>query len=256
MNDSESFQRASAAAQRFLAYRPRSKAEVRTRLRRRFPSDVVEQVIGDLAADLKVQDKLFYATKVWIEGEDEGIDQMEQSMRLMRTKHIDLMQIHNLVDWETQLATLRDWKQEKRIRYIGVTHYQVSYHDDLAALLKKHKDFDFVQFNYSMDTRDAEKTILPLCADLGIATLINRPFEKAGLFGKVMKKPLPPWAAEFDCKSWAQFFLKYVIGHPAVTCAIPGTRKPAHIADNLGAARGRLPDQALRRKMEQYFDAL
>lgn len=215
-----------------------------------------EKVIGDLAADLKLQDKLFYATKVWTEGEDEGIAQMERSMQRMRTKRIDLMQIHNLVDWETQLATLREWKQAKRIRYIGITHYQVSYHDDLAAVLRKHKDFDFVQFNYSMDTREAEKTLLPLCAELGIATLINRPFEKAGLFGHVMNKPLPPWAAEFDCTSWAQYFLKYILAEPAVTCAIPATRNPKHLVENMRAGYGRLPDAKQRQQMVKYLESI
>jgi len=215
-----------------------------------------EQVIGDLAAELKIQDKLFYATKVWIEGREAGIGQMEQSMRRMRTKRIDLMQIHNLVDWETQLATLVKWKAQKKIRYIGITHYQVSYHDDLAAILRKRKEFDFVQFNYSMDTREAEKTLLPLCADLGIATLINRPFEKAGLFGRVMKKPLPPWAADFDCTSWAQYFLKYILAEPAVTCAIPATRNPKHLVDNMRAGYGRLPDAKQRQQMVEYLETL
>jgi aryl-alcohol dehydrogenase-like predicted oxidoreductase len=214
-----------------------------------------EEVVGDLAAELDLQRALFIATKVWTRGEAEGARQMQESLRLLRAQRIDLMQVHNLLDWRTHLKTLQALKTAGRIRYIGITHYHAGAHDELVAVLRT-RAFDFVQFNYSLAERDAERRLLPVCAELGIGVLINRPFSQGELFPRVRGKPLPSWTAEVGCTSWAQFFLKWILGHPAVTCAIPGTRRVAHLADNLGAARGRLPDQTLRRKMLEYLQSL
>jgi len=214
-----------------------------------------ERVVGDLSAGLGIRERLFLATKVWTSGRDAGIRQMETSLRLMRASRIDLMQVHNLLDLGTHLKTLRDWKAAGKIRYLGITHYHSGAYAELERLVKT-KEYDFVQFNYSMDEREAEARLLPLCADSGTAVLVNRPFSQAGLFGKVRSKPLPPWIKEFDCASWAQFFLKYILSHPAVTCVIPGTRRVAHLRDNLQAGVGRLPDPALRRRMVEYLDSL
>jgi aryl-alcohol dehydrogenase-like predicted oxidoreductase len=211
-----------------------------------------EGVVGDLAAELELHRALFIATKVWTRGERAGIAQMEDSFRLLRTERIDLMQVHNLVDWKTHLKTLKAWKSAGRLRYIGITHYHAGAYADLMAVLRT-REFDFVQFNYSMVEREAEDELLPLCAELGVGVLINRPFSQGDLFPRVKGKALPAWTSEFDCASWAQFFLKWILGHPAVTCVIPGTRRVAHLNDNLGAARGRLPDQATRRKMLEHL---
>ena len=214
-----------------------------------------ERVVGDLAADLGIHPKLFIATKVWTSGREAGIRQMENSFRLLRTERIDLMQVHNLLDLATHVKTLREWKIEGRIRYLGITHYHEGAHRDLERLVKT-RDYDFVQFNYSMTEREAEERLLPACADSGTAVIINRPFAQASLFGKVKGKPLPPWAADLDCTSWAQFFLKYLLGHPAVTCVIPGTRRTTHLQDNLQAGTGRLPSEAIRKRMVQYIESL
>jgi aryl-alcohol dehydrogenase-like predicted oxidoreductase len=212
-----------------------------------------ERVVGDLAADLGIRDRLFLATKVWTTGRDAGIRQMENSFRLLRTQRIDLMQVHNLLDLETHMKTLRAWKAQGRIRYHGITHYHEGAYGALERLVQT-GEYDFVQFNYSMAEREAEKRLLPLCAETGTAVLVNRPFAHADLFDRVRGKPLPAWCAEFDCTSWAQFFLKYVLAHPAVTCVIPGTRRVAHLRDNLAAGTGRLPDAAMRRRMLQYLE--
>ena len=214
-----------------------------------------EGVVGDLAAELGLHARLFIATKVWTRGEKAGIEQMEDSARLLRAQKIDLMQVHNLVDWKTHLKTLKRWKAQGRLRHIGITHYHSGAFDDLMSVLRT-REFDFVQFNYSMVEHEADQRLLPLCAELGVGVLVNRPFSQGGLFPRVKGKPLPEWAAEFECASWAQFFLKWILGHPAVTCAIPGTRRVQHLNDNLGAARGRLPDQAMRRKMLAHLQAL
>lgn len=214
-----------------------------------------ERVVGDLVADLGNRDRYFFATKVWTTGRDAGIRQMENSLRLMRTQVMDLMQIHNLVDHETHLRTLREWKSAGRIRYLGITHYHSGAYAELERLVKS-RQYDFAQFNYSLDEPEAEARLLPACAASGTAVLINRPFAQAGLFGRVRGKPLPPWAAELQCASWAQFFLKWILGHPAVTCAIPGTRRVAHLRDNLGAANGPLPDAAIRKRMREYVATL
>ncbi|HEX6008440.1 MAG TPA: aldo/keto reductase [Burkholderiales bacterium] len=214
-----------------------------------------ERVVGDLAAELALHQKLFLATKVWTSGRDAGIRQMENSFRLLRTQRIDLMQVHNLLDLTTHIKTLREWKKAGRIRYIGITHYHEGAHRDLERLVKT-RDYDFVQFNYSMTEREAEERLLPACQDSGTAVLVNRPFAQASLFGRVKGKPLPAWAAEFDCASWAQFFLKYLLGHPAVTCVIPGTRRTTHLRDNLAAGMGRLPDVAMRKRMVAHLEQL
>ena len=214
-----------------------------------------EATTGILSGALNVRKSLFLATKVWTSGRDAGIRQMEDSFRLMQTGTIDLMQVHNLLDLKVHLPVLREWKKTGRIRYLGITHYHAGAHAEVEKLVKS-GDFDFVQINYSMDEPEAEARLLPACADSGTATLINRPFSQAGLFGRVRGKPLPPWCADMDCSSWAQFFLKWIISNPAVTCAIPGTGRVAHIEDNMAACTGRLPDAALRNKMTAYFSAL
>lgn len=214
-----------------------------------------ESVIGDLAADLGLTRKLFLATKVWTSGREAGIRQMEESFRRLRTPQMDLMQVHNLVDWKTHLNTLRDWKARGKVRYLGITHYTEGAYDDLARVMAT-EDIDFVQFNYSIVSRAAEQRLLPLAQERKIAVLVNKPFEKAGLFAKVRGKALPPWAGDIDCASWAQFFLKFILGHPAVTCAIPATSKPKHLLDNMLAGRGRLPDAATRERMAQFVKQL
>ena len=212
-----------------------------------------ETVIGDVAAQLGITAKLWLATKVWTRGREAGIEQMEQSLRRLRTDRIDLMQVHNLIDTQTHLRTLREWKEQGRIRYLGVTHYRVDAYEDIAQVIRD-ESLDFVQFNYSIATREAERMLLPLAAEQHTAVMINRAYEDGRLFAQVRGKPLPDWAAEFDCTSWGQFFLKYVISHPAVTCVIPATSKVKHLVDNMGAGRGRLPDAAMRARMVAYFD--
>ena len=214
-----------------------------------------EVVLGQLIAGLGIRKQLFLATKVYTSGRESGIEEMNDSFKRLQTERIDLVQVHNLSDTATQLATMREGKRAGRYRYVGITTSRDSQYDEMEDLLKK-ESLDFVQVDYSIDNRTAAERILPLELERGTAVLINLPFGRARLFSAVRGKPLPGWATEFDCASWAQFFLKYVIGHPAATVAIPGTRSVAHVADNLGAARGRLPDAATRRKMEQFFDAL
>jgi aryl-alcohol dehydrogenase-like predicted oxidoreductase len=210
-----------------------------------------ETVVGDLAAELGVQKQLFLATKVWTSGRDAGIRQMEESFRRLRTQVMDLMQVHNLVDWRTHLDTLKRWKEQGKVRYVGVTHYTASAYDQLARVLET-EDIDFVQLNYSIAERDAERRLLPLAADRRIAVLVNRPFAAGGLFSKLRSKPLPPWAKEIGCASWAQFLLKFVISHPAVTSAIPATSQVQHLTDNIGAGVGILPDTGMRERMARY----
>ena len=207
-----------------------------------------ESVVGDLAAETRVADTLFLATKVWTSGREAGIAQMEQSLRRLRAKQMDLMQIHNLVDWRVHLKTLREWKQAGRIRYLGVTHYTASAFDELERVLRA-EPLDFVQVNYSLGEREAERRILPLARDRGIAVLVNRPFSAGGLFSSVRGRPLPAWTAEIGCESWAQVFLKWILAHPAVTCVIPATRRPEHLVDNMKAGLGALPDPPTRERM-------
>lgn len=215
-----------------------------------------ESVAGDLIAELGMRKRLFVATKVWTSGRAEGIRQMETSFRRLRVERMDLMQVHNLVDAATHTATLKDWKKQGRVRYIGVTHYTASAYPEVERWLRT-GDYDFVQINYSLAEREAEKRLLPFARDRKIAVIINRPFAEGALFRQVRGKPLPPWAkSELGVESWAQYFLKWIVGHPAVTCAIPGTGKPEHMRDNLAAGTGTLPDAALRQRMAQYVEQL
>jgi len=211
-----------------------------------------EAVTGDLVAQLGQQQHTFFATKVWTSGLEKGVEQIEQSFRLLRTPRLDLLQIHNLVDWQTQASTLRSLKEAGRVRYIGITHYTVAAYADLEAILRA-EPFDFVQFNYSLATRDAEQHLLPFCQERGIAVLINRPFEEGALFTQVNGRKLPGYARDIGCSSWAQLFLKYVIAHPAVTCVIPATSRLSHMQDNLSAGSGNLPDEKLRQRMAKDF---
>jgi aryl-alcohol dehydrogenase-like predicted oxidoreductase len=214
-----------------------------------------ESVTGELAAELDVQKKVFLATKVWTSGRDAGIRQMRESYKRLRTDKLDLLQVHNLVDYRTQLSTLRAWKEQGKVRYVGVTHYTASAYDELARVLAR-EDLDFVQLNYSFAERDAEKRLLPLAAEKRLAVLINRPLAAGNLFSRVLGKPLPPWANEVGCATWAQFFLKFVISHPAVTCAIPATSKVQHLSDNMRAGFGLLPDASARERMARYVAGL
>jgi diketogulonate reductase-like aldo/keto reductase len=214
-----------------------------------------EEVIGELTAALGIRDKLFLATKVWTHGKENGIKSMERSMALLRTKRVDLMQVHNLVDVQTHLATLREWKQQGRIRYLGITHHEAGAFPDVEKVMRSEK-LDFVQINYSLMEREAEERVLPLAQERGVAVIVNRPFGAGDLFGKVRSKPLPDWATEFDCRSWAQFFLKWIVSHPGVTCAIPATDKPGHLEDNMQGGVGRLPDENMRRRMVELVSSL
>lgn len=214
-----------------------------------------ERVVGDLSAELRLREKLFFATKVWTRGRDSGIRQMETSLRLMRTQRMDLMQVHNLQDISVHAQTLREWKDAGRIRYVGVTHYHSGAYGELERLVRS-REWDFAQFNYSMAEREAEARLLPACAEAGVAVIANRPFSMGALFPRVRGKALPAWAAEFDCASWAQYFLKFILSHPAVTCAIPGTGRVVHLKDNLQGGVGRLPDAKTRRRMVEYLERL
>jgi len=207
-----------------------------------------EGVVGDLLAAAGSRDNAFLATKVWTRGRQEGIAQMRRSLSLLRADKIELMQVHNLVDVRTHLATLRGWKQEGRIKYLGVTHYTESAYPELEKVLRA-ETLDFVQLNYAVNDRAAEKMLLPLAAERGIAVLVNQPFGGGDLFRSLRGRPLPDWAAEIKCESWAQLLLKFVLAHPAVTCLIPGTSRPEHMRDNARAGIGPLPDKALREKI-------
>lgn len=214
-----------------------------------------EEVSGDLIARDQLRSRVFIATKVWTRGREAGLQQIENSMRLLKAPKLDLIQVHNLLDIDTQLATLRRLKDDGRIRYVGITHYTVASHDDLESVIKR-EPLDFVQLNYSIVTRDAEQRLLPLAAERKVAVLINRPFEDGALFGRVRGKALPAWAADIDCTSWAQVFLKFIASHPAVTCIIPATAKPDHMHDNVQGGQGRMPDQKMRERMAQYVSSL
>jgi diketogulonate reductase-like aldo/keto reductase len=207
-----------------------------------------ESVTGDLIEQLGAQSKTFYATKVWTSGLDNGVAQIEQSMRRMRTPRLDLLQIHNLLDWRTHISTLRRMQLEGRVRYCGITHYTQSAYADLEAALTT-EAFDFAQFNYSIASREAEQRLLPLCQERGISVLINRPFEEGELMTRVRNRKLPSYAKQIGCHTWPQFFLKFIISHPAVTCVIPATSRVEHMKDNLQAGFGPLPDAKLRERM-------
>jgi diketogulonate reductase-like aldo/keto reductase len=214
-----------------------------------------ESVVGDLAAELGVHKRLFLATKVWTTGREAGIRQMEESFKRLRAQRMDVMQVHNLVDYRTHFATLKRWKEQGKIRYIGVTHYTASAYEELARVLVS-EDPDFVQLNYSIAEREAEQRLLPLAAEKRIAVLANRPLAGGALFSRVRGKSLPPWSKEIGCASWAQFFLKFVISHPVVTCAIPATSKVEHLVDNMQAGLAPLPDTATRERMTRYLTEL
>ena len=214
-----------------------------------------EEVVGRLTAEMDDQDSFFYATKVWTSGKQQGIDQMNASFSKMQRKTMDLMQIHNLVDWKTHLTTLRDWAAAGKIRYWGLTHYVDSAHPTLKQLIKAEKP-DFVQFNYSIRSRNAEKSLFETCQQHGTAVIINQPFESGSLFSKVRGKTLPEWAADYDINSWGQYFLKFILSNEAVTCVIPGTSKPKHMIDNMGAGYGVMPDAPGREKMVKYLNSL
>jgi len=214
-----------------------------------------EAVAGDLIAELGLRERLFIATKVWTSGRAEGAQQMEDSFRKLRVRQMDLMQVHNLLDVATHTKTLKEWKAKGRIRHVGITHYTASAHAEVERWLRT-GDYECVQINYSLAEPQAEARLLPVAAEKNIAVLVNRPFAEGALFRKVRGKPLPAWAREIGVQSWGQYFLKWIVSHPAVTCAIPGTAKPEHMLDNLGAARGQMPDEAMRRRMRAHFDSL
>jgi diketogulonate reductase-like aldo/keto reductase len=214
-----------------------------------------ETVAGDLITELGLRPKLFIATKVWTQGRDEGIRQMETSFKRLRVQQMDLMQVHNLVDVSVHAKTLRDMKAAGKVRFIGITHYTSSAYGAVERELKANP-WDFLQINYSLGERDAEKRILPLAREKNVSVIINRPFQEGSLFRRTKGQALPPWAAELGIASWAQYFLKWIVSHPAVTCAIPGTGRPEHMRDNLAAGGGPMPDEKARKRMAEHLDAL
>lgn len=214
-----------------------------------------ETVLGEVLSRIKPKPGLFAATKVWTRGRDAGIEQMRESSEKMGVPVFDLMQIHNLVDWETHLKTLLQWKEQGKVRYIGITTSHQRNHPELEQIMRR-QPIDFVQFSYNIDNRIAENKLLPIAADRGIATLINRPYQRGALFKRVAGKPLPPLAQELGCESWGQFFLKFIIGHPAVTCLIPATAKLHHMQDNMGANFGAVPDSGQRQEMLKIYQSL
>ena len=214
-----------------------------------------ESVTGDLIAEAGLAGRLFVATKVWTSGRDAGIRQMEESFKRLRVSRMDLMQVHNLLDVAMHTKTLEEWKAKGRVRYLGITHYTSSAYADVERWLRTGK-YDFLQINYSLAERSSDERLLPLALDRKIAVIANRPFAEGAMFRRVRGKPVPEWAREFGATTWAQFFLKWIVSHPAVTVAIPGTGKPEHMTDNLGAGTGTLPDAAMRKRMLQYFESL
>lgn len=200
-----------------------------------------EATTGEILAAAGQRDKAFVATKVWTQGRSDGVQQMQASMRLLRSERIDLMQIHNLVDWQVHLATLRQWKEQGRVRYIGITHYTASAYPQVEAVLRA-EQLDFLQINYAINDREAAQRLLPLAAERGVAVIVNMPFGGGSLLRGLLGKPLPAWAADIGCTSWPQLLLKFVLSHPAVTCTIPGTRKPEHMVDNAAAGVGHVPE--------------
>jgi len=213
-----------------------------------------DAVAGDLLAADPAREKAFVATKVWTEGRKAGIEQMNRSMKLLRTERIDLMQIHNLLDWQTHLATLRSWKEEGRIRYLGITHYSSSAYGDLEKIMRDEK-LDFVQLNYSLEDREAERRLLPLAQERGIAVLVNLPFGQGRLFKSLRGKPVPPWMKEAGCDTWSQVFLKFALAHQGVTCVIPGTGNPAHMTENCHAGDGTMMDRPLVKQLTAFWDS-
>lgn len=213
-----------------------------------------EETLGDVIAADNRRAELFLATKVWTDGQAAGERQMKQSAELMQTEKIDLMQVHNLRDTDLHMATIREWQQDGRIRYNGITHWLESAFEDLQAAMQKHNP-QFIQINYSLGEREADQRVLPMAQDMGIGVLINRPYMHGKLFRAVQGRPLPDWATEI-ADSWGQFFLKFILSHPAVTCVIPATSKMEHLEDNLGAGIGLMPDADMRARMVSYFESL
>jgi aryl-alcohol dehydrogenase-like predicted oxidoreductase len=214
-----------------------------------------EARVGDVLRSMKNHPKVFAATKVWTRGREQGISDMLESAQRMNVKNFDLISVHNLVDWKTQLDTLKNWKKEGKVRYIGITTSHGRDHDEFIQVMKS-EPIDFVQFSYNIANLDAEREILPVARDKGIATLINRPYQRGSLFRQSKGKALPEMAKDIDCTSWGQFYLKFILGHPDITCAIPATSKAKHMVDNMQANFGRLPDQAQRKEMLNYFNSL
>jgi diketogulonate reductase-like aldo/keto reductase len=214
-----------------------------------------ESVVGDLCRQLGICEPLFMASKIYTRGREEGIRGMQRSIERMRAGSMDLMQVHNLLDVETHTPTLREWKAAKRVRYIGITHYASFAYPEIERLLRT-RHYDFLQINYSLGESEAQQRLLPLAQELGVAVIANRPFAEGAMFGRVRGKTLPAWAADLGIASWAQYFLKWIVSHPAVTCTIPGTGKPEHMADNLKAGFGPLPDAGQRARMAQHYAAL
>ncbi len=212
-----------------------------------------EKVVGDLLQQVPHAGKLFSATKVWTAFDRVGRVQMDESLKLWRLARFDLQQIHNLLNWRGHIKSLREWKEQGRVRYIGITTSHGRAHDELEDILKR-EPFDFVQFTYSLADRSVEQRLLPLAAERGLAVIANRPFDGGALLDRLRRRKLPPWAADIDCANWAQFCLKWIVAHPAVTCAIPATTNPAHMAENMGALRGRQPDAGMRRRMLAYVE--
>jgi diketogulonate reductase-like aldo/keto reductase len=217
---------------------------------------LAEAAVGHCREKLNGAPQMFTATKVWIPTKIAGVAQMNLSARLWGVDRFDLMQVHNMLDWEAHLETLQEWKRQGRIRYIGITTSHGRRHDEMLEVIEKQAAFDFVQFSYSVHDRVAEEKLLPAAAAHGKAVIVNRPFRTGRLFEIAEGKVLPPWSAEIGCSTWAQFFLKFVVSHPAVTCAIPATSKVEHMQDNMAALRGSLPDAAMRKRMADYFQNL
>jgi len=211
-----------------------------------------ETVIGDSLADAQagaqIDGAMFIATKVWTRGRDAGLRQMTESMRKLRRERVDLMQVHNLLDVDTHLQTLREWQHEGRTRYVGITHYTASAHDEVAAILRRHP-LDFLQINYSLVEREAEDLLLPLAAQRGVAVIVNRPFAGGALLNRTRRKPVPSEARELGCESWSEWALKFVLSHPAVTCVIPATSNPAHLKEFIKATDGPMPDATTRKRI-------
>ncbi len=214
-----------------------------------------ESAVGDLVHDLGLRRQLFLATKVWTSGRAAGVAQIEESCRRLKVDRLDLLQVHNLLDADTQLETLGEWKAAGRLRYLGVTHYHAGAFDSIERYLQSRR-LDFVQFNYSMAEREAERRLLPVAQERGVAVIVNRPFAGRALIDRVRGKELPAWAVEIGCRTWAQFFLKFILAHPAVTCVIPATSNPKHLDDNMDAGRGTAPDASMRRRMVDHFAQL
>jgi diketogulonate reductase-like aldo/keto reductase len=212
-----------------------------------------EKIVGELTNSLGVNTKMFFTTKVWTTGQSAGEQQIKKSFEFLRRTTIDLFQIHNLVDWQIHLKFLRKLKEEGKIKYIGITHYVDSMHETMAEIMVKEK-LDFIQVNFNIGNRNAEKKLLPLAGDKGISVIINRPFQEGALFSTVQSRKLPTFAKDYGCENWPQFFLKYIISNPSVTCAIPATSNPLHMIENMGAAYGQLPTAAERQKMVSHWE--